>query len=69
MHPSIPARDSSGDSRNDPSGRHGDVDRNGDMVDELDERLSGAITAASPSLAEAQLRGVKQLLRPWTVTL
>lgn len=67
MHPSTPSPDSRGDSRNDLTGRHGDVDRNGDLVDELDERLRGAIVAASPELAEQQLRAVKTLVRPWTV--
>ena len=38
MHPSSPPPDLRGDIRNDPAGRHGDVDINGDLVDQLPER-------------------------------
>jgi hypothetical protein len=83
VNASTPAGDPATDSTTDTTARHGDVDRNGDLVDkldgiaaarhelaaELDNRLRGAITAATPDLAEAQLNGVKQMLRPWTVTL
>jgi hypothetical protein len=67
MQATTPAGNPATDSPTNLRGRHGDVDKNGDLVDELDERLRGAISAATPDLAEAQLRAVKQLVRPWTV--
>lgn len=81
MQDTTPPGDSARDSRNDLRGRHGDVDRNGDLVDAVrrevdrvkletagrEERLVGAICAPSTDLAVDQLRAVKQLLRPWTV--
>jgi hypothetical protein len=69
VNASTPAGNPATDSTNEPTDRHGDVDTNGDLVDALDERLRGAITAATPDLAEDQLLRVKQLLRPWTVQL
>jgi hypothetical protein len=65
---STPAGDPATDSPTDPTGRHGDVDTNGDLVDQLDERLRGAITATTDDLAEAQPRCVRQVVAPWTVT-
>lgn len=63
---------------NSPRNTKGDVDLNGDVVDELDQlvtrevrlddRLRAAICAQTPELADDQLRAVKQLVRPWTVT-
>jgi hypothetical protein len=48
-----------------PNDRHGDIDRNGDLVDELAQRirLASAITAATPQLAGNQLDAVQRLLR------
>jgi hypothetical protein len=45
--------------------RHGDVDRNGDLVDELTTvlRLRSAITGATPEEGESQLRAVVRMLR------
>lgn len=46
--------------------QHGDCDLNGDLVDEreeLDERLRGAICATTSTLAEAQLVGVRRMMR------
>lgn len=47
------------------TGRHGDVDKNGDLVDELTTvlRLRAAISAATPAEEEAQLRAVVGMLR------
>jgi hypothetical protein len=43
-------------------GRWGDVDKNGDLVDELDQRLGECIVAASQGLADDQLRAVRTML-------
>jgi hypothetical protein len=56
VNPSTPARDLRADAKNDPTGRHGDVDRNGDLVDEqLTERqraeLRDRITRARLEMA------------------
>ena len=54
-----------------PEAQHGDVDINGDLVDELrpsrrllerERRLATCITAASPDLARAQLANVMRAL-------
>ncbi|HEY5057778.1 MAG TPA: hypothetical protein VII51_02060 [Gaiellaceae bacterium] len=59
-----------------PEGKHGDVDINGDLVDELtwlagppamrraarERRLAAAITAGSPAEALAQIEAVQRLL-------
>lgn len=46
------------------TGRHGDVDVNGDLVDELARatRIRAAITAGTPEAAEAQYAAVRRLL-------
>lgn len=66
MHPSNPPADCGTDSQHDTVGRHGDVDRNGDLIDqaelERDQRLMHAIVPAWPALFEAQLAGVRRLL-------
>lgn len=74
MKASTPAGNPATDS---PQCTKGDVDLNGDVVDELeqlaaqevrlDHRLRGAICAQTAELADDQLRAVKQLVRPWTV--
>lgn len=57
MKASTPARDSKDDLANDPTGRHGDVDRNGDLVDELASRLPMAELARDlPARDRAELR-------------
>lgn len=68
MHASTPSGNYATNRSTDSQTKGGDVDQNGDLVDELDSRLASAICAARPSLADDQLRAVKQLIRPWTVT-
>lgn len=83
MQTSTPPSDPRNDLQHDPNGKHGDVDKNGDLVDELHGLTVGEIAArelalehrlrdaicATGELADDQLRAVKQLVRPWTVTL
>lgn len=45
-----------------PASLHGDIDRNGDIADELTQRLRSSIVATTPSLADAQLRAVRQVV-------
>lgn len=48
-----------------PHDRHGDVDTNGDLVDELHQavRLRASISAVTPDLEAEQLDAVRRLLR------
>lgn len=62
MQDTTPLGDPRNDLADDPRARHGDVDTNGDLVDELDHRLTRCITAASPGLARDQLRAVRTML-------
>jgi hypothetical protein len=61
MHATTPVGDTRTDLTTDTTARHGDIDRNGDLVDVL--RLRAAITAASPAAEEEQLRAVRAMLR------
>ena len=60
MEVTTPVGDTPTDTATDTTARHGDVDRNGDLVDEL--RLRAAITAASPAGEDAQLAAVRRML-------
>lgn len=42
--------------------RHGDVDHDGQIVDELTERLRRSIVAATPTLADEQLAAVRRVV-------
>ena len=82
MNASTPAAVAANDSPADsPAGRHGDVDINGDLVDQANAelrpdagleadssaRLRASICATTPTLATAQLDGVLRLLARGTV--
>jgi hypothetical protein len=77
MNRSTPSRDCGTDTRNDPTGRHGDVDTNGDLVDELRRLLPSEspvdldehVRLVADVVEHARTRGrIRQLRRPWTVS-
>jgi len=65
VHVTTPSGDTGTDLPNDPRSKYGDVDKNGDLVNEFDTvlRLRAAITAASPADEERQLQAVVRMLR------
>lgn len=65
MHPSTPSGDIGTDLRDNATARHGDVDLNGDLVDQVATvtRLRAAITGRDEAAEERQLAAVCRMLR------
>jgi hypothetical protein len=69
VNASTPAGNPATDTPTDPTDRHGDVDRNGDLVDTLDDRLRSAIDDTAPSSSTSSCAASSSSFRPWTVRL